>query len=217
MQVIHYASLAKNQTNIELTPTNDPIIRTALSEYLVERYKKYRKYRIFEEFGVNNGSARIDFAVINGIMHGYEIKSDLDTLERLPEQAAAYNSIFNQVTLVVGKSHLRDAVNLVPDWWGIVLAKVNTAEEVTFYKIRNPEQNPIQNPAAIARLLWKDEAITLLEERHKAEGIRSKTREKVYERLANSLDEKTLELKVREALFFRPNWRLDQQLVLNDD
>jgi hypothetical protein len=59
--------------------------------------------RIIEELGVVHGKSRIDIAVINGLMHGYEIKSDKDTLQRLPEQMNMYNSVFNKVTLVVGK------------------------------------------------------------------------------------------------------------------
>ena len=53
--------------------TNDEIIRITLRATLEKDLKKYRlenKYpaEIFEEFGVRHGTARIDIAVINGIL-----------------------------------------------------------------------------------------------------------------------------------------------------
>jgi len=38
------------------------------------------------------GASRIDRAVVNGSVHGYEIKSETDDLTRLPAQARAYCS-----------------------------------------------------------------------------------------------------------------------------
>ena len=66
-------------------------------------HKRDKKVRIIEELGVKHGTARVDIAVVNGIMHGYEIKSDKDTLQRLPRQISTFNPIFDQLTLVVGK------------------------------------------------------------------------------------------------------------------
>lgn len=57
-------------------------------------------------------------------MHGYELKGDHDTLCRLPEQANAYSAIFDFVTLVVSERHLLRAIDVVPDWWGIRIARV---------------------------------------------------------------------------------------------
>jgi hypothetical protein len=49
---------------------------------------------IIEELGVMNGESRIDFAVVNGEFHGYEIKSEMDTLDRLPTQSRLYSMVF---------------------------------------------------------------------------------------------------------------------------
>lgn len=70
---------------MNISNTNDLIIREALKRLLENRHAKDKKVRIIEELGVHHGTARIDIAVVNGIMHGYEIKSDQDTLQRLPE------------------------------------------------------------------------------------------------------------------------------------
>jgi len=195
--------------------TSDKTIRTALKADLEKLHAGDAKLRIVEEFGIEHGAARVDIAVVNGVLQGYEIKSDRDTLLRLPEQMGAYNSVFDHVTLVVGKQHLYEAINLVPDWWGIVIAKIGTNQSVIFNCIRAAQENAGQSNLSLARLLWREEALRILEETGRADGMRSKPRELIYERLSTILDQKTLEEKVRQTLFFREDWRSDAPLVLN--
>lgn len=188
-------------------PTNDFIIRSALTEVLRKRYARDKELRIIEELGVQHGNVRIDIAVVNGIMHGYEIKSDRDTLERLPEQMKEFNTVFDQITLVVGKQHLYEAIHIVPDWWGIMIAKINKGK-VVFHKIREPEDNKEQDKVSIARLLWREEALQILKECGQADGVRSKPREFIYKKLANVLDDGILKEKVRRTLLTpREDWR----------
>lgn len=195
--------------------TNDKVIRTALWNYLRKFHEKDYRLRIVDEFGVSHGAARVDIAVVNGALHGYEIKSDRDTLSRLPEQMNAYNTVFDHVTLVVGKQHVYDAINLVPDWWGILIAKVDADASITFSRIREPKENLNQCNLSIAKLLWRGEALRLLEEAGEARGVRSKPRKYLYERLSAIFDQPTLEEKVREVLFVRADWRSDAPLILN--
>jgi hypothetical protein len=196
--------------------TNDKVIRTTLKGKLEEQHKYDPIYRIIEELGVNHGSARVDIAVVNGVMHGYEIKSDRDTLQRLPEQIKAYNAVFNKMTIVVGLSHLYEAIYLVPDWWGVTLARTKSDGSLQLSEIRQADQNLWQDNLSLARLLWRDEALTILESLNVAKGVRTKTRSIIYERLAGNLDKRTLNDKVREKLCFRPSWRVDQKLQTND-
>lgn len=198
-----------------LVSTNDKVIRTALRIYLSNLHARDNKLRIVEEFGVEHGAARVDVAVINGILHGYEIKSDRDTLSRLPEQIDAYSAVFDQVTLVVGKQHIYEAINLIPDWWGILIAKVGMDSSVVFARIREAKENLGQRNLSIARLLWRGEALRILEEAGEADGLRSKPRERIYEKLSMTFDQITLEEKVRDALFVREDWRSDAPLILN--
>jgi hypothetical protein len=195
--------------------TNDKIIRVALKTYLKNLHARDSKVRIVEEFGVEHGAARVDVAVVNGILHGYEIKSDRDTLSRLPEQMDAYNTVFDQVTLIVGKQHIYEAINLVPDWWGILIAKIGPDSSVVFNRIREAKENIGQRNLSIARLLWRGEALQILEEAGEAVGLRSKPRERIYEKLSTIFDQVTLEEKVRDVLFLREDWRSDAPLILN--
>ncbi|MCK5475452.1 MAG: sce7726 family protein [Candidatus Pacebacteria bacterium] len=201
----------------ETISTNDIMIRSVLREILKKRHLNDRRVRIIEEMGVQHGNARIDIAVVNGIMHGYEIKSDQDTLQRLPNQIEIYNSVFNKITLVVGKSHLYDTIKMAPSWWGIILAKINTNGSVMFNRIREEEYNKDQDRVSVARLLWKEEALILLEEINEAKGMYSKPRDVIYQKLSTVFDQQTLGNKVREKIFFRVNWRPDSPLILNGD
>jgi hypothetical protein len=193
-------------------PTNDLIIRSALKEVLKKKHAKDKKLKIIDELGVQHGSVRIDIAVINGIMHGYEIKSDRDTLARLSEQIQAYNAIFDHITLILGSKHLVDAFRMIPDWWGVETAHISDNGVVFFNSIRKPKDNPTQHAISIARLLWRQEALDKLESLGKAEGVRSKPREVVYQRLAGSIELKVLKKHVRSVLLSpRQNWRTDAQ------
>lgn len=195
-----------------LQPTNDTSIRVALKKYLECRHSKDDKVRIIEELGVSHGAGRIDIAVVNGIMHGYEIKSDQDTLQRLSEQVAIFNAVFDKITLVVGKHHLYDAINMLPDWWGIIVAK-NIGGHILFNRIREEDFNNNRDGISLARLLWRDEALRILEDAGKAKGLYSKPRQAIYERLSDVFDCQVLGDKVREMLFVRTDWRSYQQLI----
>ncbi len=198
--------------------TCDKSIRYALKRRIEDCDIIDSQTKIIDELGILHGEARIDLVVINKeAIHGYELKSDIDTLSRLQEQMRIYNSVFSKMTLVVGKKHLLEAIKTIPEWWGVSVAKIVSHEEmVQFYDIREAEQNPNQDSVSLASLLWREEAINILEEINKAKGIRSKTREYIYARLAEVFDKETLGSKVSEYLCARVNWRVDIPCMLND-
>lgn len=196
--------------------TSDFLIRTALKTSLEELHPEPTT-RIIEELGLSHGAARVDIAVVNGLLHGYELKSDLDTLYRLPEQMRVYNLVLDQITLVVGKSHLYEAIKIVPDYWGITVAKIGEGEKVIFYPIREAEDNPRRDISEIVKLLWREEALNMLEDLNEARGVRSKSRSHVYNRLCTVIDQKALRDAVRERISSRVNWRAEKPLSLSDD
>lgn len=206
------------KTNNNLS-TRDKTIRVSLRKFLENELRAYRKKEpkaeIFEELGVRHGSARIDFAIINGVMCGYEIKSDRDTLERLPEQVKEFSEVFDKLTLVVGKRYLYQAIYEIPDWWGIMLAKENTHGKIILQTIREPRKNTVQKEISVARLLWRDEAVRILEGRQEADSVRYKPREFVYQKLVNVFSFKELKQHVSSTLISREGWRSDQQLAIH--
>jgi len=193
--------------------TSDKIIRPALIEKLRDEHRG-QHYSIIEELGLTHGTVRVDMVVVNGITHGYELKSDLDTLQRLPEQMREYNSVFDKVTLVVGKKHLHEAIQMIPDWWGVMIAKISESDgALSLLAIRDADENRNKDSLAIARLLWRNEALAILEELESADGVRSKPREVIYKKLITILNQEDLEKRVRGRLFNRANWRSEKQYV----
>ena len=75
---------------------------------------------VINEFGC--AGSRVDVAVINGRLHGYEIKSDCDTLLRLESQVPAFSAVFDRITIVVGSRHVDNLSGCVPPWWGVIEA-----------------------------------------------------------------------------------------------
>ena len=188
---------------------SDIEIRVAFKSSLLPAYLHNQGSFVLEELGLRHGRARIDLAIVNGELLGFELKSDLDSLRRLPEQAMVYNSVLDRITLIVTERHLSAAVQQLSDWWGIVLAQLDRDGAVSFREVRSPKINPVVEKLAVARLLWRTEALGILEELGAAEGFRSKPRTQIYTRLAELLDDGTLRSRVRQRLYLRTDWRPD--------
>lgn len=181
-------------------------IRHALMVRVHQQHRREKHTRIVEELSLCQGEARVDVAVINGKLHGYEIKSERDTLARLVGQAHVYNSALDKVTIVVAGNHADKAAAAIPEWWGILLATA-TAGGVTFTCLRQSPDNPTVNTYAQAQLLWRDEALEELASRALDVGIKSKAKKELWERLASTLPPKEVRAIVRERLKTRKGWR----------
>jgi hypothetical protein len=134
-------------------------IRHVLLLELKDRFPDKTHDLILQEFGCNG--ARIDIAVVNGSLHGFEIKSDCDSLERLPAQIVEYSRIFDYVTLVSGKKLIEGAKCKIPSWWGVRIA-TRQGNSVHITEVREPQKNPHPDPASLAEMLWKSETIKFL-------------------------------------------------------
>ena len=183
----------------------DRDVREAVRNHLNAIHRGDDTTRIVEEMTVWSGTVRIDIAVINGELSGYELKSDKDTLSRLPLQASVYNRVFDRVTLVVGAKHVKKALPLIPDWWGVLVASACSGG-ISLEKERINSRNPEQDAILIAELLWKEEAITLLAEHGLERGWKAKRIRFLHQRLAGNLPLETLKTGVRKALKARLNW-----------
>lgn len=191
-------------------------VRSALLNELSIAHANDPHTRIVEEMGIWNGSVRIDVAVINGEMHGFELKSERDTLDRLNAQAELYGQVFDRITLVAAEKHLAKAEPMVSPWWGLTSAKMGR-EGVTLTEVRAPRKNSDRAMHQIARLLWKSEMLLILETIGLARGARSKSVDFLCSALADNLSERALSAHVRELLKARQGWlgqsRCDQRQV----
>jgi hypothetical protein len=188
----------------------DRDLRGAVKQLLLTSSYSDPNTLIVEELGLLHGEGRIDIAVINGELHGYELKSAKDTLNRLPKQVAVYNLIFDRITLVVTPYHIAQATEIIPEWWDITLAEGDLPNEIHFRRIRMGSENTAVSPLEIVKLLWRDEALRLLEDLGAAAGLRSKPRMILYSRLVEILDLAGLRASIRSCLKSRKDWRSDE-------
>ena len=143
---------------------NDKQIRVAVQQKLFRRYLTIPNVLILEEVGIRHGAARVDFLVANGLLHGFELKSDKDTLRRLENQIPIYSSVLDRVTLIVGYRLADKALAMIPDWWGVKLASQGNRGAIQFCDARTPKNNPDVQKEALAKLLWQEEALDVLKE-----------------------------------------------------
>lgn len=172
---------------------------------------------VIHELDVCGGVSRIDLAVINGKLHGFEIKSERDNLERLPLQMENYNRIFNTMTIVTTHKHIDGVMSIIPDWWGVVIAE-DSDNDVSLYVEHEPSFNPNIDKFRLAQLLWRDELLELLVEKlGSTKGLRSKTRRELARLVSQYLDLDELESSVRITLKGRPDWKAHQLQPLCGD
>ncbi len=169
--------------------------------------------RIFDELALCQGSARVDIAVVNGELHGFEIKSAHDTLDRLPHQAEVYSRVFDRVTLVVSSQHCEKARTVIPEWWGISEA-LETDDGITINENRPSQRNPAVDPCSVVQLLWREEALAALRTRGLSKGVESKPRKAVWAKLVEELSVEEIGEIVRSQLKARYGWRLKSDVQL---
>ncbi|TPK20791.1 sce7726 family protein [Mesorhizobium sp. B2-5-9] len=117
--------------------TRDADIRIPLIGWLRSQHPDDGSTGFVEEFKMPKPSARIDVAVVNGELAGFEIKSDRDSLSRLTSQVPAFSRFFDKVSLVTTAKHHASARMKIPLWWGIILY----GEGTSFQIARTPKQN----------------------------------------------------------------------------
>lgn len=183
-------------------------IRLALFHSVRDEHADDPNTLIIEELGLCEGVARVDLAVVNGKVHGFEIKSAQDTLTRLPSQAEVYNRALDRVTIVIDKRHVQAAKPIIPKWWGIREARAASDGTVTLKEVRAPADNPRLDAFAQAQLLWRSEALEELAKRSLDGGLKSKSRRLIWKRLAEVISPAELGEIVRMRLKSRSAWRV---------
>jgi len=161
---------------------------------------------IVDELGLCQGAVRVDVALVNEHLHGFEIKADTDSLDRLQHQAAMYSGALEMASIVAAERHLPRARTVLPAWWGIAVA-APTRGCVKIESFRRADANPAVDPAALVQLLWRDEVLRCLSQLGLAEGFRSKPRRALWGRLVEALSLDELSSVVKSTLKARGDWR----------
>lgn len=186
----------------------DKDVRQAVKDKILKAHINDPSTLVIDELGLDHGRNRVDIAVINGELHGYELKSDSDNLLRLPQQSKAYSSIMDKVTLVVGEKHAQEAINIIPDWWGVKIATMNHRGIVNIVTYRRNKKNKDIDPFELSKLIWKEEALALLAIKIKVDWrIRKLTRKDIYKLIVDTFSLNEIRDNTRAILKSRVNWR----------
>lgn len=115
---------------------------------------------IFDEFPVCR-KGRADLVAVNAALWGYEIKSDRDTLRRLPLQIERYECVFDYCIVVAAARHIEHAERIIPSHWGVISVHESRGE-CSLTECRVPQRNPNRRRDQIIRILWKSEGVKVL-------------------------------------------------------
>ncbi|MFD2968546.1 sce7726 family protein [Sphingobacterium bambusae] len=184
----------------------DPEIRKLFKDTELNHFFYDGDSRVIDELDLAATKARIDIAVVNGSLHGFEIKGASDTLKRLPSQIEAYTKIFDYLSIVTESRYLDKIKASIPKWIGLYVC-VCKGENYQIKKIRSPKFNKYKEGFYIAKLLYRNEIIDCLAEYQIP--YRKKDRNwTLCEILANQVPLDQLSVSVRKKLKIRNNLQI---------
>lgn len=192
-------------------------IRTALRTRHLRHHDGRHDVLMIDELGLAHAQSRIDLAVFNGHLHGYEIKSAVDTLDRLPRQLAIYTVSLQKLSLVIATRHLDAAAAIAPEWCGLTEIVEGPRGGVTFASRRRARVNPDLDPFMLAHLLWHPEAQALLRARGASKADVNAPRRQLYRLLADEVPLRELAPAIKAAMASRTRWRDHMQPSSYDD
>lgn len=155
-----------------------------IKDYLTELLFSNGSQNIVHEVGVvRGGISRIDVLDFTTDIHGYEIKTAVDSLSRLPLQIQWYGKVMDRITLVVASKHLKKAQELVPGYWGLKeIVEIDGAFAIE--DLRPAVQNPNQDKLYYISLLWADELREVMRQRGLYRTLASKAHWNMANRMA---------------------------------
>jgi hypothetical protein len=158
------------------------------------------------------GTTRADVVhITDAFMHGYEVKGDGDTLQRVENQLRCYAEVYDFVTFIVTEKHLPKLLPRLPAWVGVLVAE---AENTTLREYRPAGYNATVQPAPLAALLWVEEVKQFLLARGLAGASTLRQREIAnYLRTSQTIPLSSLAQYVRERLILRLPERLASREV----
>jgi len=96
---------------------NESVIKAAFIEKFSFKQKPSHVVSVFE---LNTGSSRADICMFNGKSMVFEIKTEYDTFTRLDRQLSDYKKAYEYLNLIIPKSKLSDALDLLDEEIGII-------------------------------------------------------------------------------------------------
>ena len=107
------------------------------------------------------GNSKADVAIFNDRATVYEVKSEYDSLDRLPSQLADYQKVFDHIVVVTIEKKIKSVIDLVAGHVGIMLLDSKGQLQL----VREPLSNKAHvDSGIIFDCMWKSEYCTLVEQ-----------------------------------------------------
>lgn len=113
----------------------DSDLRIRLLEHIAQAYSGVEHFAALEA-RYSATERRADVLVVSDFSHAFEIKSDVDRLDRLPEQLKDYRRTFDFVTVVTTPKHTPKVQKMLGRNDGLIVISSQEARE-----IKAPERN----------------------------------------------------------------------------
>lgn len=134
------------------------LYKTALLNSYVLKHHSLHDTILLNEFKVGNSKA--DAVLVNGTNKVFEIKTELDSPERLGSQLNDYYKAFSEVYIVVHQSHIKKYIQLVDSNVGIMAFHENIIE---ITRSATPDQSKL-DVVTMMKSLRKDEYLTVVQQ-----------------------------------------------------
>ncbi|NIG19618.1 sce7726 family protein [Pantoea sp. Al-1710] len=97
---------------------NEYIYKNEIAKSIIRKSHKFNNVSYVNEFKVNGCIA--DVAIFNDTSTAYEIKTELDSFDRLDDQLYEYKDVFEYVYVVVPQNKVNHAIKVAHDTTGII-------------------------------------------------------------------------------------------------
>lgn len=172
------------------------IYRAAITHRVLLGTHSLRTASMLTEFRV--GSSKADLVILNGKATVYEIKSERDSLARLPSQIADYQRAFANVNVIASESHIDGVLATVPEDVGVMCLSKRYQVSTVRKSIDRPERIC---PLTVFDSLRAVEATAILRSLSVAvPAIPNTQRHAVFRTLFADLDPATLHLEMVRTL-----------------
>lgn len=197
---------------------NKMLAHEAINDILLHFYPGERiiKYYLTKEF-LNRqeeitlfemyiSKSRLDVGRINGESYAYEIKTNLDNLNKLSKQVNDYSKAFEHVNVIADKMHIPDIEELLPEYCGIITYELNE-NSCSFFTIRTASKSPNMSSEVQLGCLSSKDYQTIL----KHIGIKEipKTKEERRMLIYQELNEKEINENFKNVVKYKyqDRWR----------
>lgn len=133
---------------------NEMCIKSSFINQILLKTKKH--VTIFE---LPVGNSRVDLCKLNGSSIAYEIKTDLDNLQRLNKQLNDYLELFERAFVICSENKMIEVENFISSLCGIYVYSVTKRGTFKFTMYRDASKSQILNPEKQLEVLRKKELL----------------------------------------------------------